>query len=92
MITGDTLKIGALQGPAQEVPHAVEGMVLRWVAHGEGPRAERVYLQPNEPEEFTRVITNQTRPVTMGFAHPWQVSNPHLILTQSPHLTLIILT
>ena len=68
----DSLSVGTLQGPAQEVPHAVEGMILRWVAHGEGPSSERVYLQPNEADEFTRVITNQTRPLTLGFAHPWQ--------------------
>lgn len=49
-----------------------EGMVLRWVMHGEGPSARKAKLFPNQPEEFGRVVTDQTRPVTLGFAHPWQ--------------------
>ena len=112
----DTLQVGGLQGPAQEVPHAVvrqhqqldqyctvdclpelhhscplstahmltcwslplrrqEGMVLRWVQHGDAAATaavKRVNLVPNQPEEFERVVTDAMRPVTLGFAHPWQ--------------------
>lgn len=50
-------------------------MVLRWVQHGEAgstAAVNRVNLLPNQPEEFERVVTDAMRPVTLGFAHPWQ--------------------
>lgn len=47
-------------------------MVLRWVMHGEEPSAKKVYLLPNQPAEFEALVTDPTRPVTLGFAHPWQ--------------------
>jgi hypothetical protein len=47
-------------------------MVLRWVMHGEPPSAKKVNLLPNQPDEFESLVTDPTRPVTLGFAHPWQ--------------------
>ena len=46
--------------------------MLRWVMHGEGSSAEKVNLVPHQPTEFERVVTDPARPITLGFAHPWQ--------------------
>ena len=45
---------------------------MRWVMHGEPPSAKKVNLLPNQPDEFESLVTDPTRPVTLGFAHPWQ--------------------